>query len=295
MQSSTCAVRVQSTGCSPLTPKRLLQVQVSLRPLSLFVFVSFFPLPCGARGGAWTGAWRRFHRLHQPECICAWPEKMRFGTAAAGAREGLLLFAILLACSSTTSLCFAPMGSAPLPRSIRMSHHHGLASSTSPATARILVPPPPRRSTLFIPGSASSMARGRNLPILSSSATPGSAGGGPSGGLEAKVVRIFAALTNLFPAWVLAAACLGFTRPAALAWLSAGRITAALAMTMLFMGMTLEVDDFKRVMLNPKQVAAPPKSSRAAHAHAQTMHAPTLCTRKKGQFSHAHARTHANA
>jgi hypothetical protein len=219
---------------------------------------------------------------------------MDFGTRAV--REGLLLFAILLACSFTTSLCFAPMGSAPLPRSIRMSHHHGVASSYSLplATARNLVPPPPRRSTLFLPGSASSMSHGRNLPILSSADTPGSAGGGPSGGLEAKVVRIFAALTNLFPAWVLAAACLGFTRPAALAWLSAGRITVALAMTMLFMGMTLEVDDFKRVMLNPKQVAAPPKSSHAAHAHAQPMHAPTLCTSKKAD-SRTHTHTHANA
>eukprot|EP00282_Hemiselmis_andersenii_P015210 CAMPEP_0114114720 /NCGR_PEP_ID=MMETSP0043_2-20121206/3581_1 /TAXON_ID=464988 /ORGANISM="Hemiselmis andersenii, Strain CCMP644" /LENGTH=157 /DNA_ID=CAMNT_0001206925 /DNA_START=96 /DNA_END=566 /DNA_ORIENTATION=- len=78
--------------------------------------------------------------------------------------------------------------------------------------------------------------------------------GPPSHSLEGRIVRVMAFLTNLFPLWVLAAAALGLSRPSALAWLSPERITAALASTMLFMGMTLEVEDFKRVMKNPQQV-----------------------------------------
>eukprot|EP00960_Hanusia_phi_P034478 751097-Hanusia_phi.AAC.1 len=89
---------------------------------------------------------------------------------------------------------------------------------------------------------------------------------GPQG---APLVRLAAYLTNLFPLWVLAGGVLGVTKPAALAWLRGDLITASLvatccfappppdplqALTMLFMGMTLEVKDFQRVMQSPKQV-----------------------------------------
>ncbi|EKX45194.1 hypothetical protein GUITHDRAFT_108836 [Guillardia theta CCMP2712] len=57
-----------------------------------------------------------------------------------------------------------------------------------------------------------------------------------------------------FPLWVLAGGVLGVTRPAALAWLKGDLITASLALTMLFMGMTLDVKDFQRVMQSPRQV-----------------------------------------
>ena len=73
-----------------------------------------------------------------------------------------------------------------------------------------------------------------------------------------------------FPLWVLAGGVLGVTKPAALAWLKGDLITASLvtmrllllllltnlgqALTMLFMGMTLDVKDFQRVMQSPRQV-----------------------------------------
>ena len=50
------------------------------------------------------------------------------------------------------------------------------------------------------------------------------------------------------------AGALGFVRPAALGWLKGELVTFSLALTMLFMGMTLKVADFERVLKNPKQV-----------------------------------------
>ncbi len=52
-----------------------------------------------------------------------------------------------------------------------------------------------------------------------------SAESGNQGSLGAKVVKLLAFLTNLFPLWVLAAGVLGLYRPAALAWLSSDKIT----------------------------------------------------------------------
>ena len=68
------------------------------------------------------------------------------------------------------------------------------------------------------------------------------------------IQRLILLLTNLFPLWVAAGGALGYLRPAALAWMTSERITASLAITMLCMGMTLELDDFKRVLKNPRQV-----------------------------------------
>ena len=47
---------------------------------------------------------------------------------------------------------------------------------------------------------------------------------------------------------------LGFLKPTALAWLKGELVTFSLALTMLFMGMTLTVADFSRVLKNPRQV-----------------------------------------
>jgi hypothetical protein len=68
------------------------------------------------------------------------------------------------------------------------------------------------------------------------------------------IQRLVLLLTNLFPLWVAAGGALGFFHPTALAWMTSERITASLAITMLCMGMTLELDDFKRVLKNPRQV-----------------------------------------
>ena len=72
------------------------------------------------------------------------------------------------------------------------------------------------------------------------------------------VQRLILLLTNLFPLWVAAGGALGYFRPSALSWMTGERITAALAVTMLCMGMTLELADFKRVLQNPRQVLDDP-------------------------------------
>lgn len=56
-----------------------------------------------------------------------------------------------------------------------------------------------------------------------------------------KIMKVISLLTNLFPFWVLAGAGVGMFQPEMLKWLKGEYITAALASTMLFMGMTLEV------------------------------------------------------
>jgi len=68
------------------------------------------------------------------------------------------------------------------------------------------------------------------------------------------LVQLVTTLTSLFPFWVLGASALGFMKPAALGWLKGELVTFSLALTMLFMGMTLTVKDFNRVLTNPKQV-----------------------------------------
>ncbi|CAM9505006.1 unnamed protein product [Ectocarpus sp. 12 AP-2014] len=62
--------------------------------------------------------------------------------------------------------------------------------------------------------------------------------------------------TSLFPAWVLGAAAVGMVRPAVLSWFNSGLITAALATTMVCMGMTLTLDDFAAVARRPRPVMA---------------------------------------
>jgi hypothetical protein len=70
---------------------------------------------------------------------------------------------------------------------------------------------------------------------------------------ETPLVKFVAYLTSLFPFWVLGAGTLGFLKPAALGWLKGELVTFSLALTMLFMGMTLTFADFQRVLKNPKQ------------------------------------------
>lgn len=56
-----------------------------------------------------------------------------------------------------------------------------------------------------------------------------------------------AALTNGFPLWVLIASALALWRPALFTWFSGGLITVGLAIIMLGMGLTLSLDDGRRV------------------------------------------------
>ncbi len=54
-----------------------------------------------------------------------------------------------------------------------------------------------------------------------------------------------------FPAWVLACSVAALVRPEAFTWFSGGLITAGLGIIMLGMGLTLEVEDFRRVLARP--------------------------------------------
>ncbi|HAV61763.1 MAG TPA: transporter [Verrucomicrobiales bacterium] len=70
------------------------------------------------------------------------------------------------------------------------------------------------------------------------------------------MARLLNLLANLFPVWVLLAGVLAYVRPAWFTWFSGGWITWGLAIIMLGMGITLSVDDFRRVALRPLAVLA---------------------------------------
>jgi len=61
-------------------------------------------------------------------------------------------------------------------------------------------------------------------------------------------------LTNLFPLWVLAGALLALWQPALFTWFSGPLIPAGLGIIMLGMGLTLTVDDFRRIVKMPGRI-----------------------------------------
>lgn len=85
----------------------------------------------------------------------------------------------------------------------------------------------------------------------------GTSADGEKAGAGGSVVAAMNAMTNAFPLWVLAGAVVGLTNPAAVTWFKGGAITVALAVTMLGMGLTLELDDFLRAVKRPSQVRRP--------------------------------------
>ncbi len=66
--------------------------------------------------------------------------------------------------------------------------------------------------------------------------------------------RLLSILTNLFSIWVLIGGALALAHPAWFTWFSGDFITWGLAVIMLGMGITLNVDDFKRVLKMPRAV-----------------------------------------
>ena len=60
---------------------------------------------------------------------------------------------------------------------------------------------------------------------------------------------MIATLTNAFPIWVLAASAIALVRPEFLTWFSGPLIPLGLATIMLCMGMTVGLDDFRRISL----------------------------------------------
>jgi bile acid:Na+ symporter, BASS family len=63
-------------------------------------------------------------------------------------------------------------------------------------------------------------------------------------------------LTNAFPLWVLAAVTVALVHPPAVTWFSGPLIVWGLAVIMLGMGITLTMEDFRRVARMPSAVAA---------------------------------------
>lgn len=66
--------------------------------------------------------------------------------------------------------------------------------------------------------------------------------------------RALSLATNLFPVWVLLGGVLALVHPAWFTWFSGDFITWGLAVIMLGMGITLSVDDCKRVLKMPRAV-----------------------------------------
>lgn len=69
-------------------------------------------------------------------------------------------------------------------------------------------------------------------------------------------MNIIDAITRGFPAWVLIASIIALAYPPAFTWFSGWMIPAGLGMIMLGMGVTLTIDDFRRVARFPGRVAA---------------------------------------
>jgi len=70
-----------------------------------------------------------------------------------------------------------------------------------------------------------------------------------------RVPWILNALTNLFPIWVLLGGLLALINPPWFTWFRKDAMVWGLSVIMLGMGVTLSVDDFRRVLLMPRAVA----------------------------------------
>jgi len=67
--------------------------------------------------------------------------------------------------------------------------------------------------------------------------------------------RALALFTNLFPVWVVAACVVALFEPQYFTWFRGQWIVWGLAVIMLGMGVTLSVNDFKRVLATPRAIA----------------------------------------
>lgn len=70
------------------------------------------------------------------------------------------------------------------------------------------------------------------------------------------MARLLNLFTNLFPLWVLLGGVLALVEPRTVTWFRGQAIVWGLAVIMLGMGITLSVDDFRRVFAMPRTVAA---------------------------------------
>lgn len=66
---------------------------------------------------------------------------------------------------------------------------------------------------------------------------------------------MLSAFTRLYPAWIVASSVVGLLWPGSLQWFSGPWVVWALTLVMLSMGLTLTIDDFRRLLKMPGAVA----------------------------------------
>jgi BASS family bile acid:Na+ symporter len=69
------------------------------------------------------------------------------------------------------------------------------------------------------------------------------------------MIRIAHVATNLFPVWVLLAGAAALVWPSWFTWFDKPKIIWGLGVIMLGMGITLTIDDFRKVLRTPRPVA----------------------------------------
>jgi bile acid:Na+ symporter, BASS family len=74
--------------------------------------------------------------------------------------------------------------------------------------------------------------------------------------MERAMARLLGLLTNAFPLWVLLGGVLALAHPPWVTWFRGPFIVWGLAVIMLGMGITLSLEDFRRVLRTPRAVAA---------------------------------------
>jgi Sodium Bile acid symporter family len=99
-------------------------------------------------------------------------------------------------------------------------------------------------------------SRNMNLRMMSDAASSpaiivASSTAKPVSSLWTTYVKVMDVLTTLFPLWTVIFASLALKRPASFDWFTTQYFTASLGALMLSMGITLTVDDFKRVAREP--------------------------------------------
>jgi BASS family bile acid:Na+ symporter len=135
-----------------------------------------------------------------------------------------------------------------------------LAALCLPATAAFAVPSArmgvgaPKAALRPAMAAARVAPPARLPPAAGAAAVPkmAAAAAGESGGFMSGFSKFSDVFSNLFPLWTLTVACLGLFKPSVFLGISTEYFTGLLGLLMLSMGITLSVDDFKRVLQRPK-------------------------------------------
>lgn len=69
-----------------------------------------------------------------------------------------------------------------------------------------------------------------------------------------RAAKLFTTLANAFPVWVVAGAALALWEPETATWFQPGWTPLALGVIMLSMGLTLDFEDFRRVLETPRSI-----------------------------------------